>query len=175
MRVLSMDPGVTNIGFAVIDRHIVAGVSIPTLVDCGSFTVGSDLEKFNDKMDQESYRTFNRFEELHRVYDPTHCCWEIPPSFGAMAQQSRILSSVSMFKALVWKSPGIYFSSITPVGMKKSLTGDGKASKKMVQDSVTAIFPKLEGQKLAPDVYDAIGVGITVIRAEKWRSFNDNK
>lgn len=171
MRVLSMDPGVTNIGYSVIYTKEVAGVIIPTLTDFGAFTVGSEKEKFNDKMDEESFWTYNRFEELHNKYNFTHCCWEIPPSFGAMSQQSRILSNVSMFKSLIWKNNYIQFSSITPVGMKKALTGDGKASKKMVKDSVVGVFPELKGQELAPDVYDAIGIGLTLIRAGGWKLF----
>ncbi len=174
IRVLSMDPGVTNIGYSIIDEKIVAGVSILELVDFGAFTVGSELEKFNHKMDQESYRTYRKFESLYNKYVPTNACWEIPPSFGAMSQQSRILSNVSMFKALAWRFE-VEVSSITPVGMKNALTGNGRASKADIKNAVEKIFPQLVGTKWPPDVYDAIGVGVTIIQGNKWKKFVDGE
>lgn len=174
-----MDPGVTNLGWCVMD----GGSSVQWVTDFGTFSMkdqGDEKLSFNEKMNHEMHATLNFFTYIHRIYHPTHVAWENVPSFGGMSQQGRILSEVSVFKVLAWQN-GCFYASMAPVHMKKAFTGDGKASKEEIKSHCVERFSDLPIEKMnevtgrmnkvPPDQFDAIGIACVAMEEDKWEKF----
>lgn len=138
------------------------------------FSCKSSEETFNEKMNEESLQCLNHFTNLIDEYNITHVAWELPPGFGGMGQQSRILSNMHSLKVLVWQRR-LYYDFFHPTSMKKEFTGDGKAEKSRVRTEVISRWPQFDDtewskkDKIPPDVFDAIGIGAVAIKRNQWR------
>jgi len=171
--VLAVDPGVTNLGWAIL-----SSVRKFTVVfDYGVFTCKSEEKAFNNKMDEENYQVLEHFTKLMNRYEASHVAWELPPGFGGMGQQSRIISNMTVLKTLVWQV-GLPFSSVSPITMKKKFTGSAKAEKSEIRDEVIRRWPhfddsnKPKRERTAPDIFDSIGIGAVAIEMNEWRKWS---
>ena len=170
MRILSVDPGIRNLGYCIAQVDQLESLTKwPTAYDFleyGVFDCQGSGSTYTEKLDEEAFNCMNFFEELFDKYNPTHVAWELPPTFGGMGQQTRILSNVTTLKILVWKR-NLWCDSFTPITMKSIFTGMAKAGKKDIKKQVTDRWPELD-QKLAPDVYDAIGICVAAVERNTW-------
>lgn len=171
MILLSVDPGVVNIGYCVsmVDPEY-------QFMEYGVFNCSGEGANYTEKLDDETNRCLVFFTELFDRWSFTHVAWELPPSFGGMGQQTRILSNVTALKVLTWQRE-VYFDCFTPIAMKKKFTGDSKAEKSAIRDEVIKRWPSFDDsekpkkEQLAPDVFDAIGIGVTAVTRNEWKRF----
>lgn len=169
--VLAIDPGVVNLGWCVMTTEYKTCVVVADL-----FTCKSDCELFNEKMNEESFQCLLHFESIIDQFGITHVAWELPPGFGGMGQQSRILSNIHSLKALVWQR-GLYFDFFHPSQMKRLFTGDGTSDKEAVKREVIRRYPAFDDTHLPKkeqtqfDVFDAIGIGSVAIERRQWKKY----
>lgn len=184
MFVLSVDPGVVNLGYSVaqVDRFEVIQLKNPLgyrFYEYGVFVCKSEQEAFNEKMNEETYQCLNFFTSMIDRWNITHVAWELPPGFGTMGQQSRIISNMTALKILVWQR-GIPFFAVHPTSMKSKFTGNSKAEKSEVRAEVIKRWPqfndddKPKKERLAPDVFDAIGILTVAVEQGQWKRFGDD-
>lgn len=173
---LACDPGVKNLGWTLgEEEYFLKGLGFRAQADV--FTCTTTEEQFNRKMDEENFQCLEFFERLFLVYNITHVAWELPPAFGGMGQQTRILSNIVVLKTLAWQNK-CFFSSFTPIKMKSVLTGNSKASKTEIRDEVIKRLPEWDDsdrpkkERYAPDLFDAIGIAMVAIELNDWRRFS---
>lgn len=162
MIVLAMDPGVTNIGYAVLKKE---GERIQ-LLDWGCWNFKSTLEGFNNQMNDVLNQVYNGLKLLISHNRVTHVAWEIVPGFGGMSHQSKIITMVTALKCLSiqFQIPWTHYS---PISVKKKATNLSKATKAEVKRWVITQYPDTDVKGIPYDVYDAIMIG--------WVSLNDNQ
>lgn len=180
MILLSVDPGVVNIGWSIsIVDQLEAVKKYPLayqFLEYGILNVGSKESTYNDKMDAESFHCLNFFDELLTRHSITHVAWETTPSWGGFGQQSRILSNLSALRVLTWQKKK-WFKAVHPTTVKTQLTGNSKASKIEVTEEVWRRWPqfdeseKKKKDRTSPDLFDAIAVGVVAVEKNDWRRF----
>lgn len=141
--VLGFDPGALRTGWAVVTVSD-GGFS---LAKSGVVTLERGSMKYNE------YRRFVQaswikiFYDLVVRFDPDEIYSELLPVTGGDAVQ-RVLGLgmviTSQTLADIWEVPWKELSAIT---VKKQLTGNHKATKPTIRDSVISVFPELASRK----------------------------
>ncbi len=158
MNVLGIDPGSRNCGYAVVQFKKNA----TTLIEAGlikikeknlqyqilEFVEGIDLVLANHKIDCVAV------EDIFYAYNPKSVI-KLAQFRGALSL--KILQEIGNF------------AEYTPLQIKKSLTGNGKASKEQVAFMVKRLLG-LRGEIKPLDVTDAIAVAITHIQRLKFNT-----
>ena len=149
-RILGIDPGFAIIGWAVIDKN---GPSI-TLKAYGAITTEKNIP-----IEKRLLRIFQELEILLQQHKPQEVAIE-QLYFSTNAKtaidvaQARGVIVISCAKE---KLPVVSYS---PLAVKKTLTGDGKAEKRQVQFMLTKILKIKEAPK-PDDVADAVAIALT--------------
>lgn len=150
MKILSIDPGTINCGYAVIE--LCENVKKPKLIEAGLIKIksrvlqeqivelveGIDIILSNNKIDEVA------IEDIFYAYNPKSVI-KLAQFRGALSL--KILQELGNF------------SEYTPLQVKKSVVGNGKASK----EQVAFMVKRLLGikQEIKPlDITDAIAVGL---------------
>lgn len=159
MVVLGVDPGSLHTGYAVL--NVVQNRQ--TLVEYGTL----HLHKLND----HQLRLKHLFERLSDVIDrhlPDECAVEMPV-YGKNPQSMLKLGraqATAMLAALVREIP---VQEYTPKEIKKSVTGNGNASKEQVWFMVRAILKIEEAQpKDGLDASDALAIALCHAQRKKF-------
>lgn len=148
-RIIGIDPGTGRLGFGVID--IIAGK--PTLVDAGVITTPPHTE--------ESDRLITIFEELSGIIKDTN------PDIMAVEKiffAQNVTTAIAVAQArgvilLTGKQAGLELHEYTPLQIKMSLTGYGRASKQQIQEMVKVLL-KLSEIPKPDDCADALAVAL---------------
>ncbi len=148
-RIIGIDPGTGRLGFGVID--IIAGK--PTLVDAGVITTPPHTE--------ESDRLITIFEELSGIIKDTN------PGIMAVEKiffAQNVTTAIAVAQArgvilLTGKQAGLELHEYTPLQIKMSLTGYGRASKQQIQEMVKVLL-KLSEIPKPDDCADALAVAL---------------
>lgn len=126
MRIIGIDPGTGILGFGVIDAH---GPKT-TLVTAGVITTPAHTPT--------NERSAEIFEGLTGIIDETH------PTVMAIEKlffARNVTTAISVAEArgvalLTGQRAGLQIDEFTPLQIKQSLTGYGRADKKQVQEMV---------------------------------------
>jgi crossover junction endodeoxyribonuclease RuvC len=151
MKVIGIDPGTGRLGFGVID--FIAGKP-PKLIDAGIITTPA-----NTPLDQRLMDIFDSLTEIIAETKPD--AMSIEKLF--FAQNITTAISVSHARGvamLVGAQAGLPIAEYTPLQIKQTLTGYGRADKKQIQEMVRIHL----GMKVAPkpdDCADALAAAIT--------------
>ena len=151
MRIIGIDPGTGILGFGVVE---FAGSQKPKLIDAGVVTTPA-----HTPLDQRLLDIFNSLTEVIAVTKPD--AMSIEKLF--FAQNITTAISVSHARGvamLAGARANLAIHEYTPLQIKQTLTGYGRADKKQVQEMVRVHL----GLKTAPkpdDCADALAAAIT--------------
>ncbi|HEY5152673.1 MAG TPA: crossover junction endodeoxyribonuclease RuvC [Candidatus Saccharimonadales bacterium] len=150
MRILGIDPGTGILGFGVID--VVKGKA--SLVDAGVIRTPAK--------EDDAVRLQTIFEEITTIISETKPA-EMAVEKLFFAQNVTTAMTVSQARGVVLlagKQAGLEIFEYTPLQIKQSLTGYGRAEKKQIQEMVRVILQLKEVPK-PDDCADALAAAIT--------------
>lgn len=150
MRIIGIDPGTGILGFGVID--VVGGKM--TMVDAGVIKTPA-----HTPLDERLEEIFDGLTEI--IADTKPSVMSIEKLF--FAQNVTTAMSVSHARGvamLTGRKAGLQISEYTPLQIKQTLTGYGKAEKKQVQEMVRIQLGLKETPK-PDDCADALAAAIT--------------
>ena len=150
-RVLGIDPGLHITGYAALD---FGRGGEPAVVEAGTLrtSVRADMSE--------------RLEQLY--HDLAEILAELKPDVVAMEQlyahykhprTSILMGHARGILLLACRQAGVEVRSVAATHVKKSLTGNGHASKLQVQRSIQAAF-RLPSLPQPPDVADAMAIAL---------------
>jgi crossover junction endodeoxyribonuclease RuvC len=150
MRILGIDPGTGILGFGVID---IDAKNKPSLVDAG--VIRTPVKQ------ADSDRLNTIYDELHEIIT------ELKPRVMAVeklffAQNVTTAMSVAQARGVVLlcgKQHGLELHEYTPLQIKQSLTGYGRADKKQIQEMVRVLLG-LKGVPKPDDCADALAAAL---------------
>ncbi len=149
-RILGIDPGTANIGFAVIDQR--GSTLIPVWYDCLRTSPQQDLPYRLQRIGQA-------VRDIIAQLAPTDAAME-DLFFGASAKAALAVGQARGVCALVCADAGIPIADYPPTVVKQAVTGYGRADKHQVQRMVQQILGMTEVPR--PDhAADACAVAIT--------------
>lgn len=157
MKILGIDPGTRNCGYAIIEK---SGVNIK-LIEAGIIKM---------KQDELQYQIVQVCEGLDQIF-LTHKIDEVAMESMFYAYNPQSVLKLAQFRgALSLKILQIHgnFAEYTPLQIKKTVTGKAKASKEQVSFMVKRILGITKDIKPL-DVTDAIAVALTHERNLKVR------
>lgn len=150
MKVLGIDPGTGRLGWAIVNHE----KGNDTFVDCGCFET-----KVNSELPQRLHKIFDFLNDLIKEHKPDVLSVEslffatnVKTAFDVGAARGVIL--------LAGESAKLPIFQYTPLQVKSSLTGYGKAEKSQVQFMVTKILHLKETPK-PDDAADAVAIALT--------------
>jgi crossover junction endodeoxyribonuclease RuvC len=149
-RVIGVDPGVANLGLAVVDRRDRRSLIVwATTVRTEAGTPEPDRIR----------RVAAAFREALVVHEPgtvalERVAWNVNEA-SAMA-----VSRATGALLLVAAEAGLDVAEYGPLEVKNAVAGSGKASKPQVREALRRIHA-LEGVPAEPDACDAVAVAVT--------------
>ena len=149
MRILGIDPGYAIMGYAVLD---FVGNKFKT-VDYGSIT--TDAHTPNEERLRILY---DDLTEIIKTYKPEEASIE-ELFYNTNATTAIMVGEARGMALLACSKAGIKISEYTPLEIKSSLTGYGRADKNQVQSMVKMILGLTETPK-PDDTADAIAAAI---------------
>ena len=149
MRILGLDPGIATVGFGIVDSV----KNRQSLVTCGVITTPAHTP-LTSRLDQ----IYSDLEELIRTTKPDVMAVEelffnTNITTGISVAQGRGVILLCAFRC------GLKIYEYTPLQVKQSVVGYGKAEKKQVMDMVKRILKLAEVPK-PDDTADAIAIAI---------------
>ncbi|NOY15104.1 MAG: crossover junction endodeoxyribonuclease RuvC [bacterium] len=145
--ILGIDPGFAIIGWAVINHK-------KEILDYGSITTSSDLP-----IHLRMLEIAKDLESLYQKYRPTHLAIEKLFYF----KNAKTIINVAQTKGMIIYLAASHHLSIhqyTPLQIKITIAGYGKATKKQVQTMTTRLFG-LSSIPKPDDVADALAIAYT--------------
>src|SRR3989344_2479559 len=156
-RVLAIDPGYERLGVAVIEKQKNREQLL-----FSTCVITPRTLPFSERL----LMLGETVKKLIKEYQPTLVA--IEKLFFTTNQKTA--SAVSEVRGMLLYLAALYHlptTEFTPLQIKNTITGYGKASK----DQVTAMVRQLVEIKTTPkhdDEYDAIAIGLTALAREKW-------
>ena len=150
MIILGIDPGTRKAGYGVVE---VDG-SDERLLDFGVITL--------DARKSHPYRLKCLYDRVTAVIEehlPDECALEMPV-YGQNPQSMLKLGRAQAAAMLAVLNRGIPAEQYTPKEVKKSVTGNGNASKEQVAYMVRSMLAIPEQKKLGLDAADALAVAL---------------
>lgn len=152
MKVLGIDPGTGRLGWGIVTHE----KGVDELVECGCFET-----KVNSELPERLLKIHQFLQELIKTHKPDVMAAEslffatnVKTAFDVGAARGVIL--------LAGEEAQLPIFQYTPLQVKSSLTGYGKAEKKQIQFMVTKILHLKETPK-PDDAADAVAVALTHI------------
>ena len=155
MLILGVDPGTARLGWGVIDAE--------TMVACGCLET-----KVTDPESKRLLSLFKGFTKLLKKFRPDAVAVEDLFFF----KNQKTVIKVSQARGVILVASellGFPVFSYTPLQVKSSVTGYGRADKNQVQQMVKAIL-KLDSIPQPDDAADALAVAITHSFSQKLKS-----
>jgi Holliday junction resolvasome RuvABC endonuclease subunit len=152
---LALDISLNSTGFAVINED-------KNLLNYGYIDYDKTItEKHKELVYHE--KTNLQLEKI-RILLREHSVSEVfleRFSFGSFGNSSAVsvLAEVTGAIKLYLYNRSIPYHAVSPQTVKKFITGNGRAKKEDVYDSIISLYPGVSGSRY--DVTDAIGVGLT--------------
>lgn len=159
MRILGIDPGYAIVGYGIIDKE---GSKIKML------EYGSIQTEANLSTPLRLEIIFNELKQIINEYKPDEVAYE--KLFHE--KNTKTFMSVSQARGveiLAAKVNGLDIFEYTPLQIKTSLTGYGRATKKQVQESVKRIL-NLQDIPKPDDAADALAIAICHSFSGKFKS-----
>lgn len=150
MRILGIDPGLATTGWAVVDFNDNGD---PTPVDYGALITKKDLT-----VSERIAEIYTDLHELIKKYKPEYAGVETL-LFCNNAKTAISVGEARGVALLVLEQNRIPLKEFTPLQVKSSIAGYGKATKRQVQENVKMICGLKEIPK-PDDAADAIAIAI---------------
>lgn len=154
MKILGIDPGYALVGWAIIETEFRPNDI--EFIECGVISTSEKLE-FNQRL-QEIYTDINH---LIDEFKPEYCGMETL-LFQNNAKTAMKVSEARGVLNLAFINANLPVKDVTPLQVKNSITGYGKADKRQVQESVKMIC-NLEEIPKPDDAADAVAVAISAV------------
>ena len=153
LRVLGIDPGLLVAGYGCItyDR----GDPRPTLVEAGAIKL--------DTTQSVSHRLFQLWTDINEII--TDVSPDVVAVETVFSHARQVGTAITMGHArgvilLSIEKNGLPLIELAPAEIKKSVTGNGRATKSQIQHAVVAILNLSEFPE-PPDVADALAISVT--------------
>lgn len=146
-RILGVDPGSRNTGFAII----VENNGKLDVLECDVFKTHK-IEDHTDRLQA----IFNELSRIIKKYKPTHCAVETP-IYGVDPLAMLKLGRAQAAALLAISNEGIPVEEYYPKVVKKAITGNGNANKEQVAYMLGKVL-SLPEKKLSGDATDALAV-----------------
>jgi crossover junction endodeoxyribonuclease RuvC len=153
MRVLGIDPGLRIAGYGCID--VEGALSKPMLVEAGAI-------KLNTK-ETVSFRLAQLYKDVQEVIEelqPELMAVETIFTHERQVATATILGYARGVILLAGEQASLPLIELTPAEIKKSISGNGRASKHQIQHAVASAL-QLNNVPEPPDVADALAIAIT--------------
>jgi crossover junction endodeoxyribonuclease RuvC len=154
VRILGIDPGYALVGWAILESDFKPNDIV--FVECGVISTSEKID-FNQRL-QEIYDDIN---QLIVEFQPGYCGMETL-MFQNNAKTAMKVSEARGVINLAFHQANLPVKSVTPLQVKNSITGYGKADKKQVQESVRMIC-NLDEIPQPDDAADAVAVAISAL------------
>jgi crossover junction endodeoxyribonuclease RuvC len=149
MKILGIDPGTATTGFGLISKD---GPKL-TKIDCGVISTAKDLE-----MPERLNILYKDLQQIIKSHKPDVIAVE-KLFFTSNITTAMTVSQARGVVLLVAEQNSVKIAEYTPLQVKMSVTGYGKATKKQVQEMVKKIL-KLEVIPKPDDAADALAIAI---------------
>ena len=171
-KVLGIDPGMKRLGLAVIEVNSDGKLILLTY---GLINNPRQAETYGEYLNNSISEVLVDFSRFLGLTTPDIIVSERVPPGRLQASSELVFSAITVCKVLAyqWNVPWHDLAANT---IKKTITGDDKASKAKIKNAVSARYPRLiehhkelrEEQKKAgdkvvglyPDVYDAVATAL---------------
>lgn len=157
MTILGIDPGLATIGYGLVEMGREKNGKVPLkYLDCGLIETSPEfghperLQKINNELSKLIKKHRPNFLAMENVFFFRNVKTALPVSRA---------EGVIMLTAAKNKLPLFTF---TPLEVKMTITGFGRAEKEDLQKKIKKIL-KLKKLPKAPDASDALGVALTLI------------
>jgi crossover junction endodeoxyribonuclease RuvC len=147
--IIGIDPGTATVGFS----FVTGTKQKPVIIDFGVLTTKAQKAEF---MPFRLLELGNDLEELLIKYKPTKAVVEDIFFFKNAKTVISVAQARGMILYLLTKH-GVEVLSLTPLQIKQTITGYGRADKKQVQTMIKKIF-NLEKIPKPDDAADALGM-----------------
>jgi crossover junction endodeoxyribonuclease RuvC len=153
MRVLGIDPGLRIAGYGCIELE--SNSATPSIVEAGAI-------RMNTK-ESVSFRLQELYENVREVIT------ELSPDLLAVesvfTHRRQVATAIIMGHTrgvilLAGQQASLPLVELAPAEIKKSITGNGRASKEQIQHAVASVL-RLAEIPHPPDVADALAIAIT--------------
>lgn len=159
MLILGIDPGTTAVGYALLENE--AGKQRIIL---------ADLIHIRSKNNE------GRLVEIHKGIQDLLKNWQpkilaIEQLFFAKNQKTAL--SVAEARGVILLTAalaGLKVYEYTPLEIKKTVSGDGRADKNQIKKILKLTLPELKYVNVADDVFDAIAIALTCYYKERLRA-----
>ena len=154
MRIVGIDPGMAIVGYCIIDYNEQNYDSKNTLISCGSIQTDKSLTNSE------------RLLEIHR--DLNEILEQFKPDAAAVEQlfyfkNAKTLVPVAQARGVILmtiESLGIPVYEYTPLVVKQTITGYGRAQKDEVKDMVKVLLKSENTISKLDDTTDAIAIAL---------------
>lgn len=153
MRILGIDPGLSRTGYACVEADGVSG-EMPTIVEAGVLRLKSQTSIPSRLVELEA----DLLSLIERAR-PMCVCVESLFSHVAHPRTSIIMAHARGVILLAAGRARLRVLELPPAEVKKSVTGNGRASKEQMQEAV-AVLLGLESLPKPADVADAIAIAL---------------
>lgn len=161
MRVLGIDPGIARVGWGVVDSKSDKYSAIA--YNCFTTSLHSNLE--------ERLNQIHQFvADLITEYQPDAVSVE-NLYFAANSKTALTVGHARGVILLAASNMGLPVVSFTPLQVKQSLTGFGRADKRQIQMMVKSI---LKVSVIQDDTADALAIALTYHFSQKMRALTGN-
>jgi len=165
MKVLGIDPGTGRLGWAILEKQ----KSKEVLIDCGCFETTK-----NSPLPARLEKVFSFLEELIKKHQPQTAAIE-NLFFAKNAKTAMDVSASRGVILLACQKAKLKIYDYTPLQVKSSLTGYGRADKKQIQYMVKQIL-KLEKAPKPDDAADAAAIALTHLsKKQRLSNFKKNQ
>ena len=152
MKVLGIDPGTGRVGWAFVSHE----KGIDSLIECGCFET-----KVNSELPDRLQKIYIFLKELIKENKPDVLAVE-SLFFATNVKTAVDVGAARGVILLAGQEAGLPIFQYTPLQVKSSLTGYGKAEKNQIQFMVTKILHLQEIPK-PDDAADAVAISLTHI------------
>lgn len=149
MIILGVDPGLASIGWAVVEKSTNV-----KLIDCGCFTTNKEID-FSQRLGLIA----REMESLIKKFRPTALAIEELFFAKNVKTAIKVAQCLGVIK-YVFDDNKVAVYEYSPLNIKMSMTGFGRADKKQVEEMVVRTL-KLDRKKYSHHAIDAVGAALT--------------
>jgi len=149
MRIMGIDPGIAITGYGIIERK---GNDV-VLLDCGSITTCSSI-----KIPERLSVIYNELTKIITEFKPSRVAIE-ELFFNKNAKTVMQVGQARGVSILAAANKGVQVWEYTPLEVKQSIVGYGRASKEQVQEMVRILLNLKKAPK-PDDVSDALAIAL---------------